>query len=545
MSWLQVRSRAAALLVAGLLVGCSRVSSTGNGRHPWTQPNVLRIGLTTSPASLSPILATDTTEGMLARLVFDPLTASNAQGQTIPILARVVPTISNGGISRDGRTITFHLRHDVRWQDGVPFTSRDVAFTYRAIVNPNNNVGTNYGFTVVDHVLTPDQFTVVFILRHPFAPIIATLFGDSDNPYQILPAHLLEHEKSLNAIAFNSAPLGTGPYIFERWIRGERLEYRANPHYFLGKPQLAHIIVNLLPDENTALNELRTHEIDWLFEPSPHTLPQILRMADIRTTITQLNAYSGMLINLNRPSLQDIRVRRALAAAIDKSAIVRRLTFGTATLADTDLPAWLWAANPLARADRYNPTKARELLRSAGFTVGQDGILTRAGQRLSLQLSYAQGNATAALEAVAVQADLHNVGIEALIHPYTPTLLYAPYAMGGILARGRYDLNLSGWYSGTDPDNSSQFLCSARPPNGSNYTGYCNQEMEQAQADALATYVRPARKAAYAQIEANLARNVPQIFFYHPRNLEAFNPDFQGLAPSPIVESWNAYRWRI
>ena len=505
----------------------------------------MRIGIHVSPASLSPILATDTTEGMLARFVFDPLTEVDDHGNAVPVLASVVPSTANGGISADGRTITFHLRHGVHWQDGALFTSKDVAFTYRAIMNKNNNVATRYGFTEVDRVATPDAYTIIFHLRERFAPIVTTLFGDSDNPYQILPAHLLEHYPSLNNVTFNSAPVGTGPFVFDTWARGDHIKYHANPLYFRGKPKLQTILVRLIPDENTALNELRTHDIDWLFEPSPQTFPQIRAMSDIRYSFTQQNAYGGMLMNLQRPALQDVRVRHAIEAAINKQAIVTRFTYGTTTLAQEDLPPSIWAFSPTAQAEAYRPDHARTLLRDAGYLPGPDGIMTRNGSRLSLQLSYAQGNATNALVSVAVQSDLRNVGIETQIRTYVATLLFAPAGMDGILARGRYDLNLSGWYSGVDPDDSSQFLCAARPPEGSNYTNYCNAEMEAAQKVALSTYDQSVRRAAYARIEHNLAKNVPQIFFYHPRSIQAFNPDFSGLRPSPVVESWNAYEWML
>jgi peptide/nickel transport system substrate-binding protein len=542
-----MRGMHCALACAVLLSACSRVddAQTGNSRHSWTEAGHLRVALPMEPGSLSPILATDTTEGMLARLVFDPLTEVDARGKTIPVLASVVPSVQNGGVSLDGRTITFHLRHGVRWHDGAPFTSRDVAFTYHAIMNPNNNVGTRYGFTLVDHVTTPDAYTVSFHLVRRFAPIITTLFGDSDNPYEILPAHLLEKAQSLNTLAFNGAPIGTGPFVFDRWVHGDRIEYHANPSYFRGKPQLERITARVIPNENTELNELQTHEVDWMFEPSPHTFPRLKSMPEIHYSVSDQNAYSGLLINTRRAILSESAVRHAIEASINKTAIVSRFTFGTATLAQEDLPPVSWGFAGDVQAEAYNPTHAKQLLSAAGFKPGADGVLTRNGERLSFGLSYAESSETSALISVAVQADLRAVGIDTQIHRYTGTKLFAPYGMGGVLARGNYDLNLSGWYSGTDPDNSSQFVCSARPPDGSNYTAYCNPEMEAAQQAALGSYDESTRIAAYARVEQNLARNVPQVFFYHPRNIQAYNPDLHGFAPSPIVESWNAYEWSI
>ena len=144
--------------------------------------------------------------------VFDPLVATDPEGRDVPILASVVPTLENGGIGRDGLTITYHLRRGVRWQDGAPFTSRDVQFSYRAIMNLKTNVATRHGYDVIARVDTPDAHTAVFRLKHPFAPAVHTFFAHSDAPYFILPAHLLEKYPDLNRVPFNTLPVGTGPF---------------------------------------------------------------------------------------------------------------------------------------------------------------------------------------------------------------------------------------------------------------------------------------------------------------------------------------------
>ena len=209
---------AALLLFA--LAACTRVDSTGAGaagaRHPWTIPGTLRVVSGNVPRTLNPILATQTVEAALARLTTDVLVSADPHGNLVPRLAREVPTTANGGISRDGLTITYHLRPGVRWHDGAPFTSRDVAFSYDAIVNPRNDVISRHGYDEVARVDTPDPLTVVFHLKERFAPFVAVVFGESDSTYGILPAHLLARYRSLNDVPYNSAPVGTGPFKFVR-----------------------------------------------------------------------------------------------------------------------------------------------------------------------------------------------------------------------------------------------------------------------------------------------------------------------------------------
>ncbi|MGH7716644.1 MAG: ABC transporter substrate-binding protein, partial [Vulcanimicrobiaceae bacterium] len=146
-----------------IAAGCTHAPSeaTRTTRHPWTVPDTLRVAMVSNPKTLNPILSTQTFEAMAEAFVFDPLVATDPEGRDHPVLASVVPTLENGGISKDGLTITYHLRHNVRWQDNVPFTSRDVRFSISAIMNPNTAVSSRHGYDDIANVATPDAYTVV------------------------------------------------------------------------------------------------------------------------------------------------------------------------------------------------------------------------------------------------------------------------------------------------------------------------------------------------------------------------------------------------
>lgn len=483
---------------------------------------------------------------MLTRLTSDLLVSVDATGMhQVPMLAAEVPTLANGGISKDGLTVTYHLRRNVRWQDGVPFTSRDVKFSYEALMNPANNVSSRTGFLVIARVETPDRYTVVFRLKHRYAPFVDTVFGESDNPYEVVPAHLLEHLHDINRAAYNQAPIGTGPFKLVKWVRGDHLEYVANDDYFLGKPKLRRIVVRILPDENTELALLRSHEIDWIFEMSQNKYRELKEIAGIEIVLVNWNAWEGLWLNTARAPLDDLRVRRAIARAIDKERLIADFTAGSATLATEDLPAFTWAYDGDVPAYPFDPAAARALLEAAGWRLGKDGVRVRDGRRLTLNLAFNAGNATRQALAVAIQASLRAVGIEVQIKSYPTPLYYASYGSGGILASGRYDLGLGGWIAGVDPNDVDQFGCAAVPPNGSNYSRFCSPALDAAERAALSNYDRGLRKRAYAQIQRVLALGVPQIFFWYPRGLEPISPDFKGFAPNPVNEAWNAYEWEI
>ena len=477
-------------------------------------------------------------------MIFDPLLSVDDKGNPVPILATEVPTAANGGISPDGLTVTYHLRPGVKFTDGVPLTSKDVKFTWRAMMNPANNVVSRNGFDDVTSIDTPDDTTVIVHLKRVYAPFTAEFFGEGDAPTEIAPEHLLAKFPNLNQVPFNSEPVGSGPYKLAEWVKGDHITLVANPNYFRGTPGLKRIVIRIIPDENTALNLLRTHEIDWMFEPSFATFAALKRIKDVNVLLQNINGYEGMAFNTAHPPLDDVQVRRALAYAVNKKQLLTTLTFGQETMATEDIPDWYWAYNPHVTVYPFDPAKAKALLAADGWRPGPDGVLAKHGQPLSLLLATNQSNATRREAALQIQAMLRTIGVETQIKFFDGGTYFAPAPLG-ILQGGKFDMALYGWYAGADPDNSGLFTCANRPPAGFNYTRYCAPAMEAAQRAALTHYDLPTRKKAYAQIEEALATDAPQIFFFWRRQAQATNPDFKGFDPNPVTESWNSYQWSI
>ena len=157
----------------------------------------------------------------------------------------------------------YRLRHDVRWQDGTPLTSRDVEFTYHAIMNPANTIASQFGYEIAS-VNARDPYTVVVTLKRPYSPILSQFFG-ADNNYAILPAHLLARYQNLDRVAFGSDPVGSGPYAVETWARGDHITWRANGGYYAGRPAIDRITLRFIHDVSTIVTQLLTHEIDAAF----------------------------------------------------------------------------------------------------------------------------------------------------------------------------------------------------------------------------------------------------------------------------------------
>jgi len=538
-----------ALALALLFAACSKVGDTGTatgGASGWGQPGNLRIAIQTDPETLNPLLSANTTEGMLNRLTFDVLVSVKPDGKTlVPMLAADVPSTANGGISKDGLTITYKLRSGVKWHDGVPFTSKDVKFSWQAVMNPSDNVNSHVGYEDVASVDTPDETTVVFHLKRKFAPFVETVFSESDNPICIVPEHILGKYANVNQIPFNQTPIGTGPYKVARWIHSDHIELVANPDYFLGAPKLKTINVRIVPDENTEVNLLRTHEIDWMFEPSPTLYATLKTIPDLAIHFEDSPQTLNLYINNSRSTFKDLRVRQALAYLIDKKALVDKLTGGSATVGGADQPPSSWAYEP--NITRYAPSvaKARALLAQAGYTAGPGGILQKGGQPFSIQISTNQANATRRLAEASIQSMLRAGGIDLQIKNYPGSIWFATYGQGGIESNGKYDLAVTGWIAGLDPDDHSLFSCNQIPPAGTDFTRYCSKAMDAAQAASLATYDQAERKKAYSTIQKLIATDLPEIVIWYTRFPQATSPNFKGFDPNPINEAWNAYQWEI
>src|SRR5581483_11502632 len=356
----------------------------------------LRVSIQQDVKNLNPLLSSNTTDGMLEFLAFLPLLHANPKGEPVPALAAEVPTLENGGISKDGLTITYHLRKNVKWTDGVPVTSKDVKWSWQAIMDNNNNVISRHGYDYVNSIDTPDDYTVVAHLKQKFSPFVNTFFADSDQAMPVVPAHVLSKYPNINQIAFNAAPtVSDGPFKFQEWAHGDHITYVANDNFYAGKPGLAQIVIKIVPDENTMRSMLQTHTIDWMFEASLSNYPQVKNIPGVCLAWVDVNGYEDVQLNVQKGGpLYDMHVRRAVAYSIDKQRIVNTLTFGQTRVAVEDQPHWMWSFDPNVQTYPPNVTAARNELLQDGFKPRADGIMVKNGEPLTLTLVSNNSNVT-------------------------------------------------------------------------------------------------------------------------------------------------------
>ncbi|HEX3549667.1 MAG TPA: peptide ABC transporter substrate-binding protein [Candidatus Elarobacter sp.] len=552
------RAAVFALAAAVLIAGCTRIASTqsggagtsgattGGARHSWTRPGILRIGSISDPDTLNPLLGTFQVDTDLSMFWAGYLFNWSDKNEFVPELATAVPTPQNGGISKDGLTITYHLRHGVQWQDGAPFDASDVVFTWQLVMNPNNNVQTRDGYDDIRSIDTPDRYTAVVHLKKPYAPFVGTFLSMAPASYPVMPKHLLAKYPNINQIPFNASPVGTGPFIVKEWHRGQTLRMVANPHYWRGAPKLKEVDYQAIPDENTLTTSISSHDIDLWYNASSTTYPTASKVADTRVYLTPFTQYAYIGFNTARPILHDLAVRKALAYATDRKRFIAIATYGVNDLAEGDQPKFLWAYDAALQPIPYDPAKAKATLDAAGWVPGADGIRVKNGTRLHIVFATTTGSALGNRVAVLMQSSLRDAGFDIEIKQYATALMFSNYQSGGILQAGKFDLDFASWLNGVDPDDSTTLTCAAIPPNGQNIYRFCDPALDADERVALTHYDHATRKKAYDDIQRRIVDKLPFLTMWFNRRFDIVSVDMKNYKPAHAVTTfWNTWEYDI
>ena len=532
---MNARRFCSALLLAAL-AACSRPGASGD---------TVTIVQQREPMSLNAALENGASSTELGLLLFNYLLKWDDRGRLVGDVATAVPTRANGGVSADGKTIVYHLRSDVKFADGTPLTARDCVYSIEAVLNPRNNVQTRYGYDRVARATAPNDTTLVLHLREPFAPIFTLVLAPQGFP--ILPAHLLANLPDFNHAPFNERPIGGGPYVVRQWTHGDRITLDANPYYFRGKPAIPHLVVRFVAEPNTSINQLRTGEADVFFnDEDTGNLPILESLSNVRVLRTPVNAVGALIYNTQDPVTSDPRVRRALTQALDIPELVAKTYRGAVDARDAGRGLFEWAyrsAYPLTAP--HDPEAAMRLLDGAGWRSGADGIRTKNGTRLSVQLVIQAKTPGDEILGSAIQQEARAAGAEVTLKAFNVTQFVAPAQSGGPVYGGKFQMALYPFVNGDDPDTTDQFACRNVPPHGYNKSRYCDPALDALLAQARSTYDEPVRAKIYAQIQARLSRDLPIVLLYQRREVDALSTRITGASGSVSTVFWNAGAWRL
>jgi peptide/nickel transport system substrate-binding protein len=536
----------AALAAAALLLAaCSKAdqSPAGGGRNPWTRPGHLIIGSAgEEPDNLNELFAHSDATDQIANLIFEPLFRYDPDGNYLPAAVSAVPTLQNGGISADGKRITLHFRPHMEWSDGAPYDARDFVFTWHAVMNDRNNTKLRVGWDDITAIDLPDPLTAVVRLRTVYAGILGIwAFGGAG--YPPLPAHLLQALPDLNHAAFNAMPISSGPFVLTAWNHGSSLEFAANPHYWRGRPKLDAISYRIVPNADTLFNQLASHEVD-VYESVPEVqIPRLSELSGYAVT-KQLSAnYRRLEFNTARPQLADVRVRKAIAEAVDWDRLNRTIYHGYNLRAVSDQLPSSWAAPKGITAYPYDLAGAKRLLDAAGWVVGLNGTRTKGGVPLAFSVSTTPSKPANVQAEVQMQQDLRQVGITLQIKNYPTSLLFA---QTGPIYTGHFDSEFTIYTNAPDPDNEGLWSGKFIPPHGANTTWLNDPILTQTSHDALLTFDRAKRQALYQREAERVHELVPVVYLYWQNSYSAVNRDLKGWRPASYISNyWNCWEWKL
>ena len=478
----------------------------------------LICGIQGDPASLDPA---KTTEDISARIfcnLYDPLLKFKEGSTEIePALAETWE------VSEDGKTWTFHLRRGVTFHDETPLDAEAVKISFDRQINPESpyyfedppNVFKDSAFNMISKIRVVDGSTVQFLLKHPFAPMLRTLamfYGSSI----VSPAALKKYGR-----AFGRHPVGTGPFKLESWDQGKGVVLERNAEYWGGAPKLKKVIYKLIPESSDMVNALLEGSIDVISEVSPTYLERLYFNPKIN--ILKGNGILVFMLGFNtqKPPYTDRKVRRAVAAALDRKRIVHSLLRGKATPAYTPLPPGIFGHDAAIRQIFYDPQRAKTLLREAGYP---DGFKTKLFQ-------FQPSPSRAGVFPLTIQSYLRKVGIDVEIVYFDSWDQYE-----AAIVRGEGALFGYGWLGDNgDPDSFLYVLFHSRAMGASgNLFNYGNARVDALLEDARQCMEESKRLRLYREAQEIVVRETPCVFLSYTGRMYAVRRRVQQFTVSPF-----------
>ena len=507
------------LFILLTLLGC--LVASGCAKSHISKDAVLNLHLGADPSILNPILSTDSASSSVVGLVFNGLFRVNSELKMEPDLAKSYT------VSPDGLKYVFHLRHDVTWHDGKPFTADDVLFTFQKIQDPKTNTVRRSDY-VMDGVAIKfekiDTYTIQATLPKPFAPFLTSM------GMGILPKHLLENQ-DINTTEFNRHPIGTGPFVFDKWESAQYVSFHRFDAYYGGKPKLKTIIMKIIPNDATALMAFEKGELDEVGVPAKD-IPRFEKRKGSTFYRYQVLNYTYMGFNLKNPMFADLKVRQALAQAVDKKALVNSVLKGYGLPANIPCSpvSWVYPKNSTGLA--YDPKKSIDTLTEMGYVRNtKTGIFEKNGKPFEFTVLTNKGNLDREKTCEILQQYFLRIGVKMNIQVMEWSSMLK--VIQSPTAPKKFDAVILGWGLGIDPDDYSIWH-SGEYPKGFNFIGYSNPKVDALLTQGRRGLTQESRLPIYHALYKEIAQDMPYLFLYYPDATVCIQNRVKGLSkPGP------------
>ncbi len=477
--------------------------------------------LSSEPSTLNPITATDVYESVINGNIYETLTKRDNKTLEIkPLLAR------SWEISDDKLRYKFRLKQKVKWQDGVPFTSKDVVFSYRSIMDPEVDTPhlRNYYKDILD-VKAIDDHTVEFIYSRPYFLALEFCGG-----MPIVPAHLFSG-KDFNKNPHSRKPIGTGPYKFVKWTTGSEILLEKNENYWGEKPKLQKIVFKIINDRTVAFQVLKRGELDY----SGLTPIQWDKQSKTQSFKKKFNKhkyyrpnYSFIGWNTNKPYFNDRRVRTAMTHLLNRELILKKVLLDLGVIITNPFyinsPEYNRSIDPF----EFNPEKARKLLEEAGWTDHNgDGIRDKNGIKFEFEFLLPSGSETGEKIATILKEELDKTGIIMKIRK-TEWAVFTTR-----LNERKFDAVTLGWSMGVESD-PYQIWSSTQAERGSNFVGFKNKRADELISRARREFDRKKRIVLYKEFAEIVHKEQPYTFLFCGMSTVAVNNRFKNVIIYPL-----------
>ncbi len=506
-------TRAAALFVAVLLVAAPSAAAPIEAQRGGTavtaiggDPETLNLGITTGYAV-----------GAVAGSIFSGLVWVDARGDLKPDLA------ASWTVSPDGLTYTFELRRNVKWHDGRPFTAQDVKFTMEQVTGPFHG-RFRTAFANFERIVASSPNTLTVTLKKPYAPFLR-LLTVFDCP--ILPRHIYGSGEEIPRHPRNNDPVGTGPFKFREWVRGDRVVLERNPDYW-NPVYLDRMVFRIIPSAALRVTALEVGEVDHIadFYLPKTDVDRLRKNPNIRVRLGQPIPSMGFIfINTRKPPLDNPKVRQALALAINRVQIVTQAMGSLARPARGPFgDGFKWAFSIDSDYNRlypHSPERANALLDEAGLARGAGGE-----RAVRLRIVYDAARAPLVAAAAIMRDNLRAVGITADLQPMDRAVM-----IDRVYTRPDYEITVQTFTSGGDPAIGYHRIYASAPPGTPfvNATGYSNPEVDRLLTQAAEVPSREARGKIYAQVSKTLAAEMPVLMLFDEIGVDAARTTLKGI----------------
>ncbi len=495
-----------ALLVAAVALGPDALAAG----QPQTG-GTLVYGAGADPDSLDPA-NTDSNPGeAIGRMMNNFLVKFDAKLNIQPDLA------TSWTQSKDGLTWTFKLRKGVKFHDGTPFNAEVVKYNFDRFLGPEKPLKSSLHTPIIQSVEVVEEYTVKFTLKVPFAFFLNNLAHSATA--MVSPT---AHKKWGKDLTLH--PVGTGPFKFVEWVRGDRIVLERNDEYYEGKPRLDKVIIRTVREDSARVLGLEAGDYDLIVRIPPEEVPRLQREGRVRVYSEQSNRALRIGINASKKPLDDVRVRQALNYAVDKESIVKNIYQGLGAVIPT-MVGPLNTGYAAVKGYPFDPAKAKKLLAEAGFPNGFKTTLWTPKGRYLKDFELAQ----------AIQQQLAAVGIEAKLE----TFEWGAYM--SLMRRpkddAKQDLYLIGWSPSTGEARWGIYpitACDQWRPNGSNDSFYCNKQVDEMVFKAVAATNLKERDSFLKKAQELLVQDPSSIYLLATKETVGMSLKLNGVINSPL-----------